>query len=60
MQVELSNEQFQILKRVADFALTELNVEVRRTTVRDYQDSLKREQEELKKIVEVLGQAVAG
>jgi hypothetical protein len=59
MQVELSNEQFGLLKRVADLALTELKVEVRRTSIREYHDELKREEEQLKEIVARLDEVVA-
>jgi hypothetical protein len=59
MQVEFSNEQFDLLKRVADLALTELKVEVRRTSNREYQEELKREKEQLKEIVVRLGEVVA-
>ena len=47
MQLELTSEERDLLRRVIDQAAKELKVEVRRTSTREYHDDLQKEEQML-------------
>jgi ribosome recycling factor len=57
MQLELTPEERDLLKRVIDQAAKEMKVEVRRTSTRDYHDELQKEEKMLFDLVKRLGEA---
>jgi ribosome recycling factor len=57
MQLELTPEERDLLKRVIDQAAKEMKVEVRRTSTRDYHDELQKEEVMLFDLVKRLGEA---
>jgi hypothetical protein len=54
MQLELTPEERDLLKRVIDRAAKEMKVEVRRTSTRDYHDELQAEESQLAGLIEKL------
>ena len=54
MQLELSAEDREILERIIDRVVSEMRVEVRRTTTPKYHDDLLADQERLKALLERL------
>ena len=56
MQIEVSKEEKALLREVAEDALKELKVEIRRTSTHEYRDRLKEREELLGEIVVRLSQ----
>lgn len=51
MQLELSAEDCALLERIADRALSEMRVEVRRTTTPQFHDELAKDEQRLKDLL---------
>jgi hypothetical protein len=51
MQLELSSEERTILEKIVEQALSEMRVEVRRTTTPKYHDELRSEEERVKDLL---------
>jgi len=54
MQLELSAEERAILERIVERALSEMRVEVRRTSTPKYHDELQADEERVKALLERL------
>lgn len=54
MQLELSSEEREVLERIVDHALSELRVEVRRTSTPGYHDELREEANRVQGLLERL------
>jgi hypothetical protein len=54
MQLELSEEERTILERIVERALSEMRVEVRRTSTPKYHDELQADEERVKTLLERL------
>lgn len=54
MKIELEPDEVRELRRIGDAALSELRVEVRRTSTPDYRDALVAERQLLTQVVEKL------
>lgn len=59
MQIELSSEEIQLLKRIMSRTLAETKAEVRHTETREYRDKLHDEEAMLAALVERFSEAVA-
>jgi len=51
MQLKLSSEEREVLERIVERALSEMRVEVRRTTTPRYHDDLQADEERVKSIL---------
>ncbi len=51
MQLDISTEEHKLLRDLAEEALRELKVEIRRTSTHEYQDRLKQREVLLKELV---------
>ena len=52
MQLELSPEDRAILERIVEVALSEMRVEVRRTSTRKYHDELQSDEDRVRQLLE--------
>jgi hypothetical protein len=51
MQLELSSEERSVLERIVERALSEMRVEVRRTTTPKYHDEMRAEEERVRELL---------
>jgi hypothetical protein len=51
MQLEISTEDLAILEKIVESALSEMRVEVRRTSTPKYHDELRAEEERVKELL---------
>lgn len=59
MQIELSSEEIELLKRITSRTLADTKAEVRHTETREYRDKLHNEESMLVSLVERFSEAVA-
>jgi hypothetical protein len=59
MQLELTSDEREALERIVERALSEMRVEVRRTTTPKYHDEMREDEERMRRLLERI-KALAG